>query len=840
MASFTGGRGMRTMREAGRGRDDDCRTGLSVEALKRAFADNLLYVQGRFSDIATRNDNYMALAYAVRDRLLNHWIHTSRCYWEHGSRTVCYLSAEFLLGPHLGNNLINLGIYEQAQRAMSELGLDLDELLDQEEEPGLGNGGLGRLAACYLDSLATLEIPAIGYGIRYEYGIFDQEIRDGWQVEVTDKWLRYGNPWEIARPEIAYDIKLGGHTEAYHDEQGRYRVRWVPHRVVKGVAYDTPILGYRVNTANMLRLFTAHAVESFDFRAFNVGDYYGAVDQKVFSENITKVLYPNDEPIQGQRLRLEQQYFFASCALQDMIRIYKQRPSDGLAGFDSKYVVQLNDTHPSIAVAELMRLLVDEHLMDWDSAWAITERTFAYTNHTLLPEALEAWPVPLFRSILPRHLEIIYEINHRFLEQARARFPADGERISRLSLIDESGDKRVRMANLACVGSRAINGVAALHTELLERDVLRDFFELWPEKFSNKTNGVTPRRFMLLSNPELSRLLDQSIGEGWPKDLTRLERLTRFSDEAGFQERWIRVKAHNKRRLAEQIRRRTGVVVDPASLFDIQVKRIHEYKRQHMNVLHVVTLYNRIKDDPGLELPPRTVIFAGKAAPGYFIAKRIIKLISAVADVVNDDPDVAGRLKVVFLPDFNVKNAHNIYPAADLSEQISTAGKEASGTGNMKFSMNGALTIGTLDGANVEIREEVGADNFFLFGLTADQVMATWREGYDPRRIYEEDEELRRAIDLIGSGHFSPDEPSLFSPIVDSLLHRDEFRLLADYRSYVDCQDRVGLTFRDSRRWTRMSILNVSRMGKFTSDRSIREYCEDIWRVSPVPVQLES
>jgi starch phosphorylase len=839
MTSFTGGGGMRTMREAGRGRDDDRRTGLSVEALKRAFADNLLYVQGRFADIATRNDNYMALAYAVRDRLLNHWIHTSRCYWEHGSRTVCYLSAEFLLGPHLGNNLINLGIYDQAQRAMQELGMDLEELLDQEEEPGLGNGGLGRLAACYLDSLATLEIPAIGYGIRYEYGIFDQEIRDGWQVEVTDKWLRYGNPWEIARPEIAYDIKLGGHTEAYHDEQGRYRVRWVPHHVVKGVAYDTPILGYRVNTANMLRLFTAHAVESFDFRAFNVGDYYGAVDQKVFSENITKVLYPNDEPIQGRRLRLEQQYFFVSCALQDMIRIYKQRPSDGLAGFDSKYVVQLNDTHPAIAVAELMRLLVDEHMMDWESAWAITEKTFAFTNHTLLPEALETWPVPLFRSILPRHLEIIYEINQRFLDRVRARFPKDGERISRLSLIDEAGDKRVRMANLACVGSQAINGVAALHTELLKRDVLHDFFELWPEKFSNKTNGVTPRRFMLLSNPELSRLLDQSIGEGWPKDLTRLERLVRFSDEAGFQERWTRVKAHNKRRLAEQIRRRTGVVVDPASLFDVQVKRIHEYKRQHLNVLHVVTLYNRIKDDPGLEMTPRTVVFSGKAAPGYFMAKRIIKLISAVAKVVNDDPDVAGRLKVAFLPDFNVKNAHNIYPAADLSEQISTAGKEASGTGNMKFSMNGALTIGTLDGANVEIREEVGAENFFLFGLTADQVMATWREGYDPRRFYEEDAELRRAIDRIGSGHFSPEEPGLFSPIVDSLLHHDEFRLLADYRSYVDCQDQVGRTFRDPRRWTRMSILNVARMGKFTSDRSIREYCEQIWRVSPVPVQLE-
>jgi starch phosphorylase len=820
------------------GQPIDTRTGLSVEAIKRAFADNLFYVQARFPDVATRNDNYMALAYTVRDRLLQRWVNTARCYYEQGSRTVCYLSAEFLLGPHLGNNLINLGIYDQARRAVGELGLDFETLLDQEEEPGLGNGGLGRLAACYLDSLASLEIPAIGYGIRYEYGIFDQEIRDGWQVEITDKWLRFGNPWEIQRPEIACYVKLGGRTEAYRTKAGRYRVRWVPHHVVKGVACDTPVLGYRVNTANLLRLWRAEACESFDFQAFNRGDYYGAVDDKVVSENISKVLYPNDEPVQGKTLRLEQQYFFVSCALQDMIRIHLQR-AQGIESFSEKYAVQLNDTHPSIAVAELMRLLVDEHDMNWEPAWEITRSTLSYTNHTLLPEALETWSVGLLGRLLPRHLEIIYEINRRFLDELRLRYPGDGERVARLSIVDEGGERRVRMAHLACVGSHAINGVAALHTRLLRSDVLRDFSELYPEKFSNKTNGVTPRRFLVLGNPRLCELITSEIGDGWVKDLEQLRRLVPRAGDPSFRRWWREIKERNKRDLAAQVERRTGIRLDPGSMFDIQAKRLHEYKRQHLNILHVITLYNRIKDDPGLALTPRSIIFAGKAAPGYFMAKLIIKLIGSVADVVNADPDVRGRLKVAFLPDFNVKNAQRVYPAADLSEQISMAGKEASGTGNMKFSLNGALTIGTLDGANVEIREAVGAENFFLFGLTAPEVRQLQASGYDPRTRYESNPELRRTLDMIVSGAFSGGDTQLFRPLVDSLLERDEFLVLADYQSYVDCQDQAARAYRDPEHWTQMSVLNVARMGRFSSDRAIREYCEEIWKVKPVPIDLE-
>jgi starch phosphorylase len=814
------------------------RTGLKVETLKRAFEENLFYTQFRIAGVATPNDRYMALALTLRDRLAHRWINTVESFLKEDVKIVCYLSAEFLLGPHLGNNLINLGIYDTARQAVEEAGFDLTELINQEEEPGLGNGGLGRLAACYLDSLATLEIPAVGYGIRYEFGIFDQEIRNGWQVEITDKWLRFGNPWEIPRSEITFNINFGGHTEDYYDAEGRLRVRWLPHRVVKGVAYDTPILGYRVNTCNTLRLWKAEACESFDFQAFNVGDYYGAVDEKLYSENITKVLYPNDEPIAGKQLRLEQQYFFVSCSLQDLIRMHLLR-GKSLDTFHEKYAVQLNDTHPSIAVAELMRLLMDEHQMDWDKAWDVTRNTFAYTNHTLLPEALEKWPLPLFRSVLPRHLDIIYEINRRFLNEVRVRYPGHGGVASRLSLIDEGGEKYVRMANLACVGSHAINGVAALHTELLKQDVLRDFHQLWPEKFSNKTNGVTPRRFMVLSNPRLSELITDKIGDTWVKHLDELRKLEPFADDKDFRNKWQQVKLENKRVLAGLIQDRTGILVDPDSLFDILVKRIHEYKRQHLNVLHIITLFNRIKEDPSIQVTPRTFIFGGKAAPGYFMAKLIIKLINSVAAVVNKDTDVAGRLKVVFFPDFNVKNAQPIYPAADLSEQISTAGKEASGTGNMKFSMNGALTIGTLDGANVEIREEVGAENFFLFGLTAEEVQKLKSEGYNPQKYYNSNTELKKAIDLIASGYFSRGDLGLFKPLVDALLYHDEYLVLADYQSYVECQERVSQAYVDKEKWTRMSILNVARMGKFSSDRSIREYCEDIWRVKPVPVDLK-
>jgi glycogen phosphorylase len=815
------------------------RTGLRPETIARALLDNLYYVQGRIREVATPHDWYAALAYTVRDRLLQRWIKSVQTLMKQDIRVVSYLSAEFLMGPHLGNALVNLGIYEETRQAVAQLGLDLNGLLEQEEEPGLGNGGLGRLAACFLDSLATLEVPAIGYGIRYEFGIFDQLIRDGYQVEITDKWLRYGNPWELARPEIAFDIGLEGHTETYHDPTGHLRVRWVPGRLVKGVAYDTPVLGYRVNTVNLLRLWKAEAAESFDFEAFNVGDYFGAVDEKISSETITKVLYPNDEPYQGKELRLAQQYFFVACSLKDMIRIHLLS-GNGMDTFAGAWSVQLNDTHPSIAVAELMRLLVDEHLMEWEQAWEITRSTCAYTNHTLLPEALEKWPLPLFRNVLPRHLEIIYEINRRFLDEVRVRFPGDDQRQARLSLIDEAGEKSVRMAHLASVGSHAINGVAALHSDLLKQTVLRDFYELDPGKFHNVTNGVTPRRWMVLSNPRMAALIAGKIGESWVRNMEGdLRRLEQWSDAPPFQKKWRQVKRDNKADLAGLIKERTGIAVDPDSLFDIQVKRIHEYKRQHLNVLHIVTLYNRLKKNPGADVPPRTFIFGGKAAPGYFMAKLIIKLINSVAEVVNDDPDVAGRLKVVFFPDFNVKNSHSIYPAADLSEQISTAGKEASGTGNMKFTMNGALTIGTLDGANVEILEEVGSENFFFFGHTVEEVMGLKSGCYNPRDYIEFNRDLREAIDQIASGHFSRGDGNLFRPLVDSLLLQDDYLVLADYQSYVACQDRVSEAFRDLKNWTRMSILNTARSGKFSSDRSIRDYSERIWKAKPVKVELE-
>jgi starch phosphorylase len=814
------------------------RTGLSAASIRQAFLDNLFYVQGRFLEVATPNDLYQALAYTLRDRLLHRWVNTVQTYKETDCRTVCYLSAEYLPGPHLGNNLLNLGIMENAREAMAGLGLDLDTILEHEEEPGLGNGGLGRLAACFMDSLATLQIPAIGYGIRYEYGIFDQVIHDGWQVETSDTWLRYGNPWEVRRPNICFEIKVGGYTETYTDRQGRQRVRWVSNDTFRGVAFDTPIPGHGVNTVNLLRLWAAEAPESFDFQTFNQGDYVGAVMRKVRSETVSKVLYPNDDVDSGKRLRLIQQYFFVSCSLQDMVRIHLTtgRP---LEAFHEKFAAQLNDTHPTIAVAELMRLLVDVHGMDWDAAWGVTSRTFAYTNHTLLPEALEKWPMPLFESLLPRHLEIIFEINCRFLDDMRLRYPYDEARIAHLSIIDETGPRYVRMAHLACVGAFAVNGVAALHTRLLGETVLRDFHDTWPEKFQNKTNGVTPRRFITLSNPGLAGLLDESLGKGWITNLDRLRGLERFADDAGFQARWQAVKRERKAHLANFIARTQDIHIDPDSLFDIQAKRIHEYKRQHLNVLHIVALYNRLKRDAGLEMAPRTFLFGGKAAPGYAMAKLIIKLINSVAEVVNRDPDIRGRIKVVFVPDFNVKVAQHVYPAANLSEQISTAGKEASGTGNMKFSMNGALTIGTLDGANVEIREEVGADNFFLFGLTAEEVQRVKQAGYRPGDLYRDNAEIGAALDLIASGLFSHGDRDLFRPLVDRLINRDEYLALADFPAYAECQARVGDVYRDEQRWTRMSILNVARIGKFSSDRTIAEYCRDIWRVGPVPIELK-
>ncbi|MDZ7750382.1 MAG: glycogen/starch/alpha-glucan phosphorylase [Gammaproteobacteria bacterium] len=808
------------------------RTSMDHEALKRAFLDNLFYLQARRLDVAEPHDLFKAAAYTVRDRMLERWIRTSKAYKRGDVRTVCYLSAEYLPGPHLGNNLINLGIVDSARQGAQDLGMNLEQIAEAEPEPGLGNGGLGRLAACYLDSLATLRIPAIAYGIRYEFGIFEQVIEDGWQVEITDLWLRHGNPWEIPRSRLSFPVWFGGHTEHFTDERGRDRVRWVPAEEICGVAYDTPIMGYGVDNTNLLRLWHSTAGKSFDFQAFNKGDYYGAIQAKVEAEHISRVLYPNDEPAAGKELRLKQQYFFVSCSLQDMIRLHLQNAT--LDTFHKKFAAQLNDTHPAIAVAELMRLLVDVHVMDWDTAWDVTRHTFAFTNHTLLPEALETWPVDLFGSLLPRHLEIIYEINRRFLDELRIRYPWDPERIARMSLISNDPQPRVRMAHLAALGSFAVNGVAAMHSELIKTTILKDFHELWPDKFHNVTNGVTPRRFMQLSNPRICGILTDVVGKGWARDANNLSRLEPFAEDGAFQDRWKEMKLAAKERLAGRIKALTGVVVDPQSLFDIQVKRIHEYKRQHLNVLHIITLYNRIKQSPNIDLVPRTFVFGGKAAPGYFMAKLIIKLINAVGEVINRDPQVNTRLRVAFYPNFNVKNAEYVYPAADLSEQISTAGKEASGTGNMKFSMNGALTIGTLDGANVEIRDAVGHDNFFLFGLTQEQVSETLAAGYRPADIVQGNNELREVIELINSGLFSHGDRELFRPLTDSLIYHDPYLVLADYDSYTHCHSRVEEAFRDPAHWNRMSILNTARMGGFSSDRAIQEYCEKIWKVKPV------
>jgi len=816
---------------------EDDRTGVDPDALRRAIQDNLFYRCGNVPVLATRSDYYLAVAYTVRDRLMQRWLSTARSLLAHPTRVVCYLSAEYLLGPSLGNALLNLGIRDEVAEAVASLGQDLDALIEEEREPGLGNGGLGRLAACFMDSLSTLQIPAVGYGLRYEFGIFEQRIHDGWQVERTDKWLRQGNPWEVARPEYAYPVGFGGHTESYEDEQGRYRVRWRPDTAVKGVAYATPIPGYKVNNMNMLRLWAAEATETFDFGSFNVGDYYGAVERKVASETLTKVLYPNDEPAQGKELRLRQQYFLVSCSLQDLLRLHQLRggrPDNLNEGF----AIQLNDTHPALAIPELMRLLLDEHAMGWDAAWRIASETFAYTNHTLLPEALETWPLPMFGRLLPRHLQIVYEINARFMDEVRGRFPDDYGRQQRMSLIDDHGAGSVRMANLATVGSFSVNGVSALHTELLKTRVMHDFHEFYPGKFNNKTNGVTPRRFVALANPELAELITAQIGESWITDLDELRGLEEHADDPDFQAQWRAVKTARKRVAAEQAYRFMKVEADLDSMFDVQVKRIHEYKRQHLAVLHIVHLYRQLKENPKLVTAPRTFIFGGKAAPGYTMAKLIIKLINSVGEVVNSDPDTRDKLKVGFIPNYNVKTAQLVYPCADLSEQISTAGKEASGTGNMKFSMNGALTIGTLDGANVEIRDAVGPENFFLFGLTTDEIELLRVTGYTPYNYYEQNPSLKGALDLIASGHFSRGDSTLFRPLIDSLIHQDDYFVLADFQSYIDCQKEVSDAWTDQAHWTKMSILNAARMGRFSSDRTIREYCRDIWRVEPTPVEL--
>ncbi|MEB3331846.1 MAG: glycogen/starch/alpha-glucan phosphorylase [Synechococcaceae cyanobacterium] len=783
--------------------------------LAEAMRHHLFSSQAKTPALATPHDHYLSLALAVRDRLLESWVDTADTYTRQAVRTAVYLSAEYLLGPHLENTLVNLGLRREAEQACSDLGLSLDELIAEEPEPGLGNGGLGRLAACFQESMATLELPAIGYGIRYEFGIFRQQIGPHGQLESTDPWLARGNPWEVIRPEWRYPVQIGGQT-------------------VIGVAHDTPILGYRVSTANTLRLWSAQAPEDFDFASFNSGDYTRAVLHKVQSETLTKVLYPNDEKEQGKRLRLSQQIFFVSCSLQDMFRILKGQGIP-VTEFHRKYAVQLNDTHPAIAVAELMRLLIDVQHLDWETAWSITTASISYTNHTLLPEALEAWGLELFQELLPRQLEIIYEINARFLRMVRLRYPGQPQMLQRLSLIEEGGQRRVRMAHLAVVGSHRVNGVAELHSDLLQRHLFRDFAALWPDRFTNITNGVTPRRWLAVANPPLADLLDSSVGEGWRRDLEQLRQLEPLAGDAAFREHWRAVREQAKRRLAALIRRDTGVLVDPASLFDVQVKRIHEYKRQHLAALQIVERYLRLR--AGENLPPRTVIFGGKAAPGYAMAKLIIRLIVGMAEMINIDPAMDGRLRVVFMPNFSVRLGQRIYPAVDLSEQISTAGMEASGTCNMKMSLNGALTIGTLDGANIEIRERVGEDNFFLFGHTADELAALNERGYHPMPWLESDALAREVIDLIGSGHFSEGDRDLFHPLLASLCGTDPYRVMADYGDYRRAQNEVDAVWRDPERWSTMSVLNTARCGHFSSDRSIREYAERIWNVQPVPVQ---
>lgn len=795
------------------------RVDTSTESIEQSIVDHLSLNLGRLPKTATLNDWYTALALSVRDRIMDRWMKTIETYIHTNQKSVSYLSAEFLIGPQLENNIINLGIEEQVKTAIKNLGLDYETLVAQEPEPGLGNGGLGRLAACFLDSLASLNIIGVGYGIHYEYGIFKQSIDNGWQVELTDNWLHLGNPWEIVHPEIAFNVNFGGHVK---------NNVWEPQQTVRGVACDVAVQGYKSKTVNLLRLWKAEASESFNFQAFNAGDYWRAVGDKVGSETITKVLYPNDEPLAGKKLRLQQQYFFVSCSIQDMIRVNIMR-GQKITDFHLNYAIQLNDTHPSIAVAELMRLLIDVHGIDWDTAWDITQKTISYTNHTLLPEALEKWPVPLFQELLPRHMEIIFDINERFLKKVRASGLADMDQIRKLSIIDETGHRFVAMAHLAAIGSHAVNGVSELHSELLKNDVMSEFYRLQPKRFFNITNGVTPRRWIVVSNPKLASLITSVIGDEWIVNMEgQIHKIEVHVDDPTFRQSWQKIKQDNKAHLAKVIREKTGIEVDPSSLFDVQVKRFHEYKRQHLNVLYVISRYIKLAKYKK-NLPPRTVIFGGKAAPGYFIAKLIIKLINCVSEVVNNDRSIDNRLKVVFFPDFNVKNGQLIYPACELSEQISTAGKEASGTGNMKFSMNGALTIGTLDGANIEIRDAVGKENFFLFGLTAPEIKDLRQKGYHPQTYVDLNPELKEVIELIQSGYFSPNDPHLFHPLINSLLHRDEYMLLADFASYASCQDTVDTAYSNPDDWTRKSIINVARMGKFSSDRSIREYADKIW-----------
>jgi starch phosphorylase len=810
----------------------------TVEAIRLSFQNHLRYTLAKDEFTATDRDRYYALAMTVRDRLVEKWIATSQQYYRDDVKRVYYLSLEYLIGRVMGNNIINLRLDDAVGRAMEQLGLDWQCLREVERDAGLGNGGLGRLAACFLDSMASLQLPGYGYGIRYDYGIFRQAIRDGQQVEEPDNWLRHGYPWEIERPEYQFFVRFGGRVEYGPSRSGCMVYRWLPEKTVVGIPYDFPIAGYGNNTVNNLRLWTAKATEEFDLHVFSDGDYVRAYEQKALSENVTKVLYPNDRIEEGRELRFKQQYFFVSCSLQDIVRRYKVGHED-FSQFPDKVAIQLNDTHPAIAVAELMRLLVDGEELEWEPAWDITTHTFGYTNHTLMPEALERWPVRMFEDFLPRHLQIIYEINRRHLRQVANRFPNDGQRLGRMSLIEEEPEKRVRMAHLSVIGSHAVNGVSQVHTDLVTGQLLRDFWEMTPGKFSNKTNGITQRRWLLKANPGLARLITQRIGDGWIKDLGQLERLRPLADDDDFKAGLREVKRAAKVRLAELVAEECSLHVDPDSLFDVQVKRIHEYKRQLLNVLHILHRYTRLKENPAAEFVPRTFIFAGKAAPGYAMAKLIIKLVNDLALIVNNDADMHGKLRVVFLSDYRVSLAERIIPAADLSEQISAAGTEASGTGNMKLALNGALTIGTLDGANVEIREAVGAENFFLFGHTVEELEALRRSGYNPWDCYNRCPDVRRIMDYFQGNFLNLEQPGLYRPIWDAVLGQgDPWFVLADFPSYAECQDAVDRAYCEPERWARMCVANMANMGRFSSDRTILDYARDIWNVKPCPIHL--
>ncbi len=807
--------------------------GMDAASIMHSLANRMIYTVGKDNLTATDRDWFHAVAYMVRDRLTERWMETMRSYYTNNTKRVYYLSMEFLIGRTLLNGMLNLGIYEETQSALGELDLELRQIADLEFDAALGNGGLGRLAACFLDSLATLKLPGYGYGIRYEYGMFRQAIEHGAQVEHPDNWLRYGNPWEFARPEVLFPVKFFGHVVEYRDEHNNRRCHWVDADEVMAMAYDTPIPGYDVDTVNNMRLWSAKATRDFDLQYFNEGNYTKAVEDKTRSENLSKVLYPNDITEMGKELRLKQQYFFVSASLQDILFRFLKQYQD-LHKLPDEVAIQLNDTHPSIAIAELMRLLLDIHHFSWDQAWDVTTRTFAYTNHTLLPEALETWPVHLFERMLPRHLQIIYEINQHFLNAVMHRYPGDVERQRRMSLIDEKGERQVRMAHLAIVGSHKVNGVAALHTDLLKNQLFRDFSDFYPDKFINITNGITPRLWLHQANRPLTELIADTIGKGWLTHLERLRELVPLADDEEFRRRFRGVKHQNKQLLSDKIDQYLGLKVNPDSLFDVHVKRIHEYKRQLLNVLHLITRYNRLREGVDRPKVPRTAIFAGKAAPGYWMAKQIIRLINDVADIINNDPRIGDMLKVVFIPNYDVTTATDIIPAADLSEQISTAGTEASGTGNMKLALNGALTIGTMDGANVEIHAEVGDENIFIFGHTVDELDALRDKGYRPRDYYDANGELKRVINMIDSGYFSPEEPHRYKAIVENLLSSDPYMLLADYGAYIAAQERVDALFLQPEQWSRKAILNVAQLGHFSSDRTIREYASQIWNIQPV------